>query len=201
MFRKTLTGCLIATSIFIVSPTSASAEGVSVIEDFESYSTGVGNWTVSDTSGVSVNLGLNLTSPIQGIKDLKQTATASNGNNRFTVQNLSLNVPIPAQAEDFSFSLKAAPSTSVNRTVRPALITSAGTHESHSRSLAHLADGAAHDFDVSLKSFSPPLPAGAIITGVQLEFRSGSLNDGLEEQLDYLRFTWDNSSVDEWTLY
>lgn len=201
MFRNIYMWSLAATTAFVLCHASAHAQGVAVIENFESYSSGTGNWTITDRSNITVSLGLNLTSPIQGNKDVKQTAAVSLAGNGFTLQNLSLNVPVPAQAENFTFSMKSLLALNVTRTATVTLVTAAGNHVSSAQTLPVLAVNAVANINVPFTAFTPPIPAGSTLTGAKLRFEAPVLALGLEEHIDNLRFTWDNSSVDDWVTY
>lgn len=201
MFRRLFTLSLAATTALLLSPTLANAQGVAVIEDFESYSTGTGNWGVTEATNASVNLGLNLVSPIQGTKDMSQLVGASLLSNGFTIQNLNLNVPVPSQATHFTFSMKSLLALNVSRTVKATFVTESGQHSTADVALPILGLNNVVDISFPLDSFSPAIPANATVTGVKLRFEAGVIALGLSERLDYLRFTWDNSSVEDWTVY
>lgn len=184
----------------------AQTQVVTVIEDFESYSgSNLGNWVISNTNNITVNLALNITGAIEGDQDLRQLANVAIGSSSYRIVNNSLSVPVPETADRFVFTMRSLASINLaSRTLNIVVTTNDGTHTAPTVNLAliNLIGGA--DIGANLSSFSPPISPGGdtVISGVELRFSGNAiLALSLDEHIDYLRLTRDISSVNDWNLY
>lgn len=205
-----LRNCVKVTAMVFALLPALSAHGqtqvVSVIEDFESYSGGnLGNWVISNTNNITVNLALNITGAIEGDQDLRQLANVAIGSSSYRIVNNSLSVPVPETADRFVFTMRSLASINLaSRTLNIVVTTNDGTHTAPTINLAliNLIGGA--DIGANLSSFSPPISPGGdtVISGVELRFSGNAiLALSLDEHIDYLRLTRDISSVNDWNLY
>ncbi len=186
-------------------PAQGQTQVVAVVEDFESYLEGnLGNWQVTNTNNVTVDLGLNLTGAIQGNQDIRQLASVTLGSSSYRIVNSSLSVPVPETADRFVFSMRAIANVNLSRSLTVVINTNDGTHTAPNINLAliNLVGGA--NIGANLSSFSPPISPGGdtTINGIELRFSNTAiLGINLDEHIDYLRLTRDISSVNDWNLY
>lgn len=188
----------------LLSGMPAQAEGVQVVEDFESYSTGIGNWSISDSSGIAVTLGLNLTAPIEGNKDMNVGLGATLLGASYSISNSNLNVPVSDAAESFKFKIKPLVALSVTRNVIVTLTDDNDvSYVSATKALPLLAVNSITDLEFALSAFTPPIVGTEVsaIEGVNIKFTTPVLSLAAQEHIDEMRLTWDNSAVSDWMCY
>ena len=196
--------CLALLAGIALLPCAAMAQGVAMVEDFESYNGNIGNWTISNSPNITVSNGLNLNQPIDGTRDLRQTLGVGLPGSSYTISNQSLNVPVPTAASQFRFKIRPLLALNLTRSVRLTLRGDNNiTYVSPSVSLTDLSLNAVTDYSVNLATFTHPANNGVLGTliGVSMRFETPILSVAAEESLDSLRFEWDNSSVPDWSTY
>lgn len=195
-------------SALIISASGANAQaGTAILEDFEGYSSDLGAWVVVDVSNIaSVDIALNLTDPVEGLKSLNQLLGIGLPGSSYTVQNLSLNMAIPADAEEFTFTMQSLIALNLGRTVTVTLIDQDSVaHVSDPVSLATLIISTEPtDVSVDLSAFTPPIsPGDTTITGVKLDYNTSLVGVAGGEDIDSLRFEWQDvpAAAAGWMLY
>lgn len=191
-----------AAILLSVTSYQAMGQGVSMIEDFESYEGNVGSWTGS-SDGISVGLNIGTSDAIQGDQDMALTLGANLLGGSYTIQNYDLDVPISASAENFIFTHRVLLGLSLGKAFVVTLRDQDDVeYVSPSQSMGVLQLNATRNFSVPLSSFTPPADEGVIsnVTGVRIEF-SATTAVSADEHIDTIRVTWDNSSVDDWSVY
>lgn len=195
-------------SALIISASGANAQaGTAILEDFEGYSSDLGAWVVVDVANiVSVDIALNLTDPLEGLKCLNQLLGVALPGANFTVQNLNLNMAVPADAEEFTFTMRSLIALNLGRTVTITLIDQDSVaHVSDPVSLATLiVSTEPTDISVDLSAFTPPIiPGDTTITGVKLNYNTSLAGVAGAEDLDSLRFEWQDApaAATGWMLY
>lgn len=179
------------------------AEGVAMIEDFESYSSAPGSWTKT-SSNITVGIGLLNTGAIEGNKDLSQTLGIGLIGATYKVQNLALNVPVPPSATQLKFKMRPLLSLNLGRTLKVTLTDqNSVAHVSPSVNLSLLNLNTVTDFDLNLNAFTPSATGADIsaLKGISFDYTVTLATVGAEEHLDSIRFTWDNSAVEDWMVY
>lgn len=195
------TSALVAALLITTVP--VQAQGIQIIEDFEDIASGTGDWVISNSNSITVSLGLNLDTPIVGVKDLSVDLGLGLLGANYTISNSNLNVPVPDSAEEFSFKIKPLLALNLARNVVVTLYDQNDvSYESEVKSLGLLSLGTVTDLNFALDSFDPPIGSGVTaINGVDLKFTTTLASVQAEEHIDELRLLWDTSAVSDWMCY
>jgi len=196
-----LLAALTLSVITAIIPGTGLSQGTVMIEDFQSYTTGVGNWT-SSGSGITANLSLGTGTGED--KTLMQALGVGALNANYTIANTTLNVSTPPTLQQFVFEQGATVALSVGRNVQVTLTNSNNdTFISPQQAMPTLVVGSPSNITFDLTQFTPNASAGAIgtLTGVSLKYTISLASLGAQEYIDDIRFTYNNSSIQDWTVY
>jgi hypothetical protein len=204
MNLRTITSVAITLAALSLFPGSATAQGVAMIEDFESYESGLGFWSTTGVNNITANTELAVTGAIDGSQDLKVTLGLSLLGASYTIGNQNLDVAVPGPAQNLQFKIRPLIALNVARTVT-AILRDANnvTYTSPAVSLGLLTPNTVTDVAMNLSTFTPPATSGSIasIQGLSLKFDTSLASLAAEEHIDSIRFTWSTSSVPDWSCY
>lgn len=198
---KIVTTLFTAATLFATAAT-AHAEGVFMIDDFESYTGTPTGWSQT-AGGVDVSLTLLETGAIEGNKDLKQTvaAAALGGNYTISKSTYTYNT-LPGSITHFRFKHRILLGLNLDKSFRVTLTDqSNNTYQSNEIGVPLVELGNLVDYEIPLSSFSPSASGITSLKGVAIRTETGLLSIGAVEHIDSIRFAWDNSSVSDWHLY
>ncbi len=174
----------------------AQAEGVVVIEDFESLDSDVGTWA-TQSSGINVGLSLLTLGTIEGQRSLGSTLGVGALGSNYTILNSGLDVPVPPGIENFVFSQRTVLGVNLGKSVTVTLTDQDNNqYVSQQLNLNSVQLNVLNNFSFPLDSFTPSAVGGVItrLKGISLSYQNG-ITLAANEQFDSFRFTWDDSGV------
>lgn len=183
---------------------TASGVKAQTIDDFES---GNLQWTVSNSAGINVGVGINLTDPISGTRDLNlSTANVGAPNSNYTISRTGLGVARESINDRFSFKYRTLLAVALGKTVTVSLT---GTETGNAtpkiftatQAVPVLSIGSTQTFNFLFSSFTPSAANLESLETVSIRFDTGLLNLSVNEQIDDIVLTRDTSNVNDWHLY